>query len=170
MCRRRRAAGRSVCVAAACQELFKWAAPAVDISLRPAGISAHVSLPPSSPVNCRTRRWRPGFHQNTAHSLFWAVFANFSHALRWRTCRYRVSPTPVWTWNGGKHTELSLCRDGKVFCSPAGNTFASLQRPSHLPCRPAHFTGAVVDSGYSTSVCTDACLLLSCAEFVNDGV
>lgn len=77
MCRGRRAAGRSVCVEAACQELFKWAAPAVDISLRPAGTSAHVSLPPSSPVNGRTGRRRPGFHQNTAHSLFWPVFAEF---------------------------------------------------------------------------------------------
>lgn len=95
MCRRRRAAGRSVCVEAACQERFKWAAPAVDISLGPAGISAHVSLPPSSPMSCRTRRSGDGgqvFAQDTAHSLFRAVFANFSHALRWRTCRYRVSP------------------------------------------------------------------------------
>lgn len=93
----------------------------------------HVTLPPSSPMTCRTGRWRPGFHKNTARSLFCVLFALFffSRALRWRTCRNRA--LSVQTWNHGKHTQTSAC--------------ASLQR--HLAARPhlrrraARFTGAL---------------------------
>lgn len=67
-----RAAGTSVCVMA-CQQQFKRAAPAVQ-SMLP-------SLPPSSPMTCRTGRWRPGFHKNTARSLFCMYAGDSSHGI-----------------------------------------------------------------------------------------
>lgn len=87
-----RAAGTSVCVMA-CQQQFKRAAPAVQ-SMLP-------SLPPSSPMTCRTGRWRPGFHKNTARSLFCVP------AVRWRTCRNRA--VSVQSWNRGKRAQTSAC-------------------------------------------------------------
>lgn len=57
------------------------------------GISAHFPLPPTSPLNCRTWRRRPGFHKNTAHSLFCGKFVIFFflHAVRWCTSSVTLS-------------------------------------------------------------------------------
>lgn len=58
------------------------------------GISAHLPLPPTSPLNCGTWRRRPGFHKNTARSLFCGeiclFFFSFLRAVRWCTSSCRV--------------------------------------------------------------------------------